>query len=86
MSEPYREKRDSDSSESAYQSWIHAASAGTYTPLSVDRIEEMFDATCKYGPSNCWTGATGNLATMVRELLRERESLLQALRSENAGA
>lgn len=29
-----------------------------------------------FGPANCWTGTTGQLSHMVRDLLRERENLL----------
>ena len=60
----------------AYTQWINAAIADTYTPLSPERIEEMFTATCKYGSGNGWTGTSGGLAGMIRELLRERAELL----------
>lgn len=76
-STPYGEKWQSDCGKSDYSEWIISACAGTYTPLAEDRIEEMFAATARYGPANCWTGSTGSLSAMVRELLREREFLLR---------
>jgi hypothetical protein len=39
----------------------------------------MFEATCRYGSGNCWTGTTGELAAMIRELLAERENHINQL-------
>ena len=61
--------------ETAWMNWRDAALSGTYDPLSDERLSEMFTATCKYGSGNCWTGTSGTLASMVRELLREVEHL-----------
>lgn len=59
----------------SYENWLSNATAGTYTPLSPERLAEMFHATCRYGSGNDWTGTSGNLCKMVRELLREVEHL-----------
>jgi len=63
----------------AYDTWRCAALSGTYTPIDEQRIREMFLATTQNGPPNCWTGTTGTLSTMIRELLREREHMICAL-------
>lgn len=39
-------------------------------------MEAIFTASAMFGPANCWTGTTGDLCAMIRDLLRERESLL----------
>ena len=65
-----------------YHEWSEAALSGTYTPLPQDRIEQMFLWTSRFGPANCWTGTSGEAATMIRELLRERLHLLAELRAE----
>ena len=65
-----------------YDAWREAALSGTYTPLSEQRIREAFSWTSKHGPPNCWTGTTGHAATLIRELLREREQLLEAIASK----
>lgn len=62
-----------------YEFWKDAALAGTYDPISPERIDEMFTATCKYGSGNCWTGTGGTLAAMIRELLRERAHLMEQI-------
>lgn len=59
----------------SYDYWREAALAGTYTPISPERLSEMHATTCKYGSGNCWTGTSGDLCTMIRELLREVEHL-----------
>ena len=61
--------------ETSYLNWSAAALRRTYHPISSDRLAEMYTATCKYGSGNCWTGTSGTLASMVRELLREVEHL-----------
>ena len=38
-------------------------------PISAIRLAEMREACNTYDPANCWTGTTGTLAAMVRELL-----------------
>lgn len=45
--------------------------------ISTERIREIEQAAKRYGPANCWTGTTGNLATMIHELLTERAELLR---------
>ena len=40
--------------------------------MTAERIEEICEATTQFGPANCWSGTTGQLAGMIRELLRER--------------
>lgn len=52
-------------------------SANRCEPLTEDRLQEMIELTSKAGPANCWTGTTGELSTMIRELMAEREQLLQ---------
>jgi hypothetical protein len=47
--------------------------------VSDERAEMMFEATCRYGSGNCWTGTTGELSAMIRELLAEREDLINQL-------
>lgn len=39
----------------------------------------MYEASQLYGSANCWTGTSGDLSAMIRELLREREALLMLL-------
>jgi hypothetical protein len=63
-------------STSTWDHWREAALSGTYTPLSDERLAEMFTATCRFGSGNSWTGTNGTLAAYVRELLREREWLI----------
>ena len=36
-------------------------------------IRAIEEARNTYGPSNCWTGTTGKLATYLDQLLKERE-------------
>ena len=59
-----------------YEFWRKSVLADAQVPLSQERIEEMFAATCRYGSGNLWTGTNGTLAAYIRELLREREHLL----------
>ena len=60
-----------------YDEWTQAATSGTYTPLQSERLLEMFAWTSRYGSPNCWSGTTGEAATMLRELLRERIMLAE---------
>ena len=62
--------------------WHEAAASGTYTPISRERIEEIFLWTTQHGPPNCWTGTTGTAAAMIRELLRERVRLLHRIEED----
>jgi hypothetical protein len=36
----------------------------------------MFEWTAVHGSGNCWSGITGEMSQMIRELLRERDALL----------
>lgn len=56
--------------------------SGTHDAIPQERIEDMFTASSIYGPANCWTGTSGELATMIRQLLREREWLLKQMQDE----
>lgn len=60
-----------------YQQWIAHVSREPHEPLTQERIDEMFEWTNRYGPHNGWAGTSGTLATMVRELLRERHELMR---------
>ena len=62
--------------DNAYDSWKAAQRLSKRSELRQDRLREMFAATCRYGSGNCWTGDTGELARMIRELLAERERIL----------
>jgi hypothetical protein len=60
----------------SYESWKAGMRKLERPPLTRWRLQEIFEATCRYGSGNCWTGATGKLAAMIRELLLDRERLL----------
>lgn len=60
-----------------YQQWIENANKTPHRFITQERIDEMFEATNRIGPANCWTGTSGTLAAMVRELLRDRRELLR---------
>lgn len=47
--------------------------------LTDERLNEMTRAIRLYGSANCWTGTTGTLATMISELLIEREELFERI-------
>ena len=38
------------------------------TPERILQIEQIVN---RYGPPNCWTGTSGSLAAIIRELLNE---------------
>jgi len=42
-----------------------------YPPLSPAERQSAFEWTCKFGPGNCWAGATGTAAIIIRSLLLE---------------
>jgi hypothetical protein len=65
-----------DNFQSLFESWSNLTRFGPKHPLTQERLEQIFEATCVYGSANCWTGTTGMLAGMIRELLVERERLL----------
>lgn len=44
-------------------------------PSSED-LDQMFEASERFGNRNGWTGTTGTLAAMIRKLLRERTWLI----------
>jgi hypothetical protein len=48
--------------------------------LTPERRIEIEQAANLYGSANCWTGTTGTLATMVRELLDEVDLRVEQLR------
>lgn len=58
--------QDHDYEASIYWAAIAAAPP---PPIPPARLAEMREAANTYGPANCWTGTTGTLAAMVRELL-----------------
>jgi hypothetical protein len=60
----------------SYESWKAGMRKLERPPLTKWRLQEIFEATCRYGSGNCWTGATGELAAMIRELLLDRERRL----------
>ena len=60
----------------SYDDWAAAMRTAALRPLHKWRLQEMFGATCKYGSGNCWTGTSGKLAEMIRQLLAEREQIL----------
>lgn len=43
--------------------------------MTPERRLEIEEAANRYGPSNCWTGTTGTLSAMIRELLTELDEL-----------
>lgn len=47
--------------------------------LSGERLERMVELTSVTGPANCWTGTSGELSAMIRELMAEREQLLREI-------
>ena len=57
----------------SYDDWAAAMRTAELRPLHKWRLQEMYEATCKYGSGNCWTGTSGKLAEMIRQLLAERE-------------
>ena len=61
----------------ARESW---EAATQHELLSESELDAMFEATCRYGSGNCWTGTTGTLAAMIRKLLRERRHLIEAMK------
>ncbi len=65
-----------------YEGFRAGALAGTYTPLSPERLNQMLLATNRYGAGNGWTGTTGELSVFVRELLREVEWLRNGMEDE----
>lgn len=66
----------------ARETWEESATAGTHTPLPRDLLDAMFEATARSGSGNCWTGTSGSLAAMVRQLLRERAHLIRRIENE----
>lgn len=73
------ENKSESLSSSACESWRKAARENPAEPLTEERMEAIFTASAMFGPANCWTGTTGDLCAMIRELLRERESLLATI-------
>jgi len=43
--------------------------------MTPERRLEIEQLANKYGSSNCWTGTTGTLASIIRELLKEIDKL-----------
>lgn len=63
----------------SYQEWVAAMRKADTRPPHKWRLQEMYEATCKYGSGNCWTGTSGQLAAMVRQLLAERILLIDVV-------
>lgn len=68
-----------DQDVESYEDWAAAMRKAELRPLHKWRLQEMFEATCKYGSGNCWTGTGGRLAEMVRQLLAERVRLISVI-------
>lgn len=60
-----------------YQQWIAHVTRDPHEPLTQERIDEMLRAANRAGAANGWSGTSGTLAAMVRELLRERHELMK---------
>lgn len=58
-------------SDAPYATQVYRDVLDNAPPPSIPaaRLAEMREACNTYGPANCWTGTTGTLAGMVRELL-----------------
>ena len=67
----------------SYEEWAAAMRKADVRPLYRWRLQEMYEATCKYGSGNCWTGTNGTLAAMVRQLLAERILLIDRLTKQD---
>jgi hypothetical protein len=52
--------------------------------ISNERIKTIEQAARLYGPANCWTGTSGNLAAMIIELLNERKLMNRQARLEGS--
>lgn len=55
--------------------------------VTPDRLAQIRERCNQYGPANCWTGTTGTLCGMLRELLDSNDQLARdnvQLRSELA--
>jgi len=66
----------------AYEHWREAALTPTYTPLSDDRIVEMFTLTASVGPANCWTGTSGDPCRMIYALLIDRANIIKRMEAK----
>jgi len=51
-------------------------------PITQGRLNGILHWMHLYGPPNCWTGTSGTAATMIRELLIDRERLAKELEAK----
>lgn len=63
--------------QTAFESWQIYNGTLNSQRLTSERLERMIELTSVTGPANCWTGTSGELSAMIRELLSERELLLR---------
>lgn len=63
-----------------YCDWCDAAQAGTYTPLSEARLRDAWEWSRRHGTDCDFRGGEPSVgALFIRELLRERLRLLDAI-------
>lgn len=60
----------------SHDEWAKSFQCDESLWVSHCELQAMYEATCRYGSGNCWTGTTGNLAAMVKRLLEERLRLV----------
>ena len=60
----------------SHDEWARSFQCDHSSWVSHCELQAMYEATCRYGSGNCWTGTTGTLAAMVRRLLEERLRML----------
>ena len=60
----------------SHDEWAKSFQCDESLRVSHCELQAMYEATCRYGSGNCWTGTTGNLAAMVKRLLEERLRLV----------
>jgi len=62
-----------------YETWQAEVLKQWRDKIKPERIQEIFERTTIFGSSNGWTGTAGTLATDCREILKERELMLQQI-------
>ena len=60
----------------SHDEWAKSFQCDESSWVSHCELQAMYEATCRYGSGNCWTGTAGTLAAMVRRLLEERLRLV----------